>query len=587
MLAAGAAGWSRSPSSPGARPPGWPSARSPGRERAHRRRPARDRARGHADRSAGSGAAAPRSAGAPHRGRGARRLRRPDARRRAAGRGAAHRGARPAGRRAARPDLAIDLHGNRSPSREPLAALRPARLIVFVRPGEPVPPGVEASLWDDDEHEVARWCRLLREHLPDVGELPPVWSVLPTPAPVLPGATVLHPGAAAGSRRWPVERWAAVARALAADGHRLVVTGTAAEQSLVDAVARPAEAETATRLDVERARSAWWPRPRWSSRGTPASPTSRRRSAPRPWCCSGPSRRPAGDHRTDPGTRRCGRHPIRPTAANPHGSEPDPVLLGISVDDVLAAVPRALRRGRSRGPGRGTGRARMTGDPGDPADPVDPVSGSRRPGRRYDVRASRSLRHGRHARRDRGVLGRGAVRAGPPARRGALRTGPAGDDRVQHADVDGRSSTAISASSAREAELLADSPVGGGRDGGHARRGDHLAPRRGGSAALGARGRARHRPGDDDVPRPWPTSCWPPSAGTWGRPLRPHPLRRRGAGPEAGSRPLPDGDGSPRRPARGVRGGGGLPGGHRSGPGRRAPRCSACPPTSRWRRLPR
>jgi ADP-heptose:LPS heptosyltransferase len=240
------------------------------------------------------------------------------------------------------PDLAVDLHGNRPPSRDPLRALGPRRLIGFVRPGDDVPPGLEASIWDDDEHEVARWCRLLREHLPGVGEAPPVWSVLPPPPPVLPGATVLHPGAAAGSRRWPVERWVAVARALAADGHRLVVTGTPGEQQLVDAVASPVAAETATRLDVDElfglvaaaslvvcwdtgvAHVA-------SAFGTPSvvlfGPVS-----PARW---GPPDRPR--HRAlwpapEPGYR-----------GDPHGSHPDPVLLQISVADVLTAVPRALQ----------------------------------------------------------------------------------------------------------------------------------------------------------------------------------------------------------------------------------------------------
>jgi len=242
------------------------------------------------------------------------------------------------------PDLAVDLHGNRRPSREPLQALRPRRLIGFVPPGDEIPPAVEASRWDDDEHEVARWCRLLREHLPGAGVAPPVWSVLPAPPPVLPGATVLHPGAAAGSRRWPVERWVAVARALAADGHRLVVTGTPREQPLVDAVAQPAAAETATRLDTEElfglvaaaslvvsgdtgvAHVA-------SAFGTPSvvlfGPVS-----PARW---GPPDRPR--HRAlwpapEPGYR-----------GDPHGADPDPVLLRIAVDDVLAAVPQALRGG--------------------------------------------------------------------------------------------------------------------------------------------------------------------------------------------------------------------------------------------------
>jgi len=251
------------------------------------------------------------------------------------------------------PDLAVDLHGNRWPSRDPLRALGPRRLLGFVRPGDDVPPGLTASIWDDGEHEVARWCRLLREHLPNAGEAPPVWSVLPPPAPVLAGATVLHPGAAAGSRRWPADRWMAVARALSADGHRVVVTGTPGEQELVDSVAGVAGAETATRLDVgglfglvaagslvvsgdtgvAHVASAF---------GTPSvvlfGPVS-----PARW---GPPDRPR--HRAlwpapDPEYR-----------GDPHGSSPDPVLLRISVADVLSAAPEALREAADHTPSAAT-----------------------------------------------------------------------------------------------------------------------------------------------------------------------------------------------------------------------------------------
>jgi hypothetical protein len=239
------------------------------------------------------------------------------------------------------PELAVDLHGNRWPSREPLQALSPQRLIGFVRPGEHVPPGLEASIWDDDEHEVARWCRLLREHLPGLGEPPPVWSLLPAPPTVLPGATVLHPGAAAAARRWPVERWEAVGAALVADGHRLVVTGTRGERALVDAVAGPLGAHAATDLDVgglfglvaaarlvlsgdtgvAHVASAF---------GTPSvvlfGPVS-----PARWGPPGRSRHRALWPAPDLGYR-----------GDPHGGEPDPVLLRTTVGDVLAAAHLAL-----------------------------------------------------------------------------------------------------------------------------------------------------------------------------------------------------------------------------------------------------
>src|SRR5919202_6130292 len=50
-----------------------------------------------------------------------------------------------------------------------------------------------------------------------------------TPSPA-PGAVVVHVGAFYGCRAWPVERFAAVARALHAAGHRVVVTGSARER---------------------------------------------------------------------------------------------------------------------------------------------------------------------------------------------------------------------------------------------------------------------------------------------------------------------------------------------------------------------
>ena len=91
--------------------------------------------------------------------------------------------------------------------------------------------------WREREHEVTRWCRLLSESgIPadpaDLGLAPP-----PVPSPVPAGATVVHPGAASGARRWPADRWAEVARSELAAGRRVVVTGSAAERGLAAEVA--------------------------------------------------------------------------------------------------------------------------------------------------------------------------------------------------------------------------------------------------------------------------------------------------------------------------------------------------------------
>lgn len=50
----------------------------------------------------------------------------------------------------------------------------------------------------------------------------------------------MHPGCAFTARRWPAERYAAVARRLTGRGQRVVVTGSAAERSLAAQVAAAA-----------------------------------------------------------------------------------------------------------------------------------------------------------------------------------------------------------------------------------------------------------------------------------------------------------------------------------------------------------
>ncbi|KOX06276.1 glycosyl transferase [Streptomyces sp. NRRL B-1140] len=134
------------------------------------------------------------------------------------------------------PDIAVDLHGNGPPSHRLLLSLRPHRLLAFAHPELP---GVEGPPWYPEEHERDRWCRLLRAYGIDAdpGDLS-----LPRPrtASPAPGAAVLHPGAGSPARRWPVERYAAVAADLRARGLRVVVTGGAAENDLVARLAKEA-----------------------------------------------------------------------------------------------------------------------------------------------------------------------------------------------------------------------------------------------------------------------------------------------------------------------------------------------------------
>ncbi|MFI7481871.1 glycosyltransferase family 9 protein [Kocuria sp. M1R5S2] len=124
--------------------------------------------------------------------------------------------------------VAVNLHGRGPASHDVLRASRPERLVAFAAPGH------DGPRWRREEHEVHRWCRLVGEAGGPCG--PEDLRLRPhRPAPV--GAPVLiHPGAASASRRWPAGRWRRVAAALAADGHRVVVTGSAAEAGLAAAV---------------------------------------------------------------------------------------------------------------------------------------------------------------------------------------------------------------------------------------------------------------------------------------------------------------------------------------------------------------
>ncbi|MEU9035072.1 glycosyltransferase family 9 protein [Streptomyces sp. NPDC048352] len=123
------------------------------------------------------------------------------------------------------PEVAVDLHGNGPASRGLLQRLRPDRLLAY---GHPHPPGTAAPEWRADEHERERWCRLLNWYGIDADPADLRIPRPPCPSPA-PGAVVLHPGADAAARRWPPERFAAVARALNRAGHRVVVTAGAGE----------------------------------------------------------------------------------------------------------------------------------------------------------------------------------------------------------------------------------------------------------------------------------------------------------------------------------------------------------------------
>ncbi|GAA0805887.1 glycosyltransferase family 9 protein [Spirilliplanes yamanashiensis] len=134
-----------------------------------------------------------------------------------------------------RPEVAVNLHGSGPESHRLLAATRPGALWAFGNDRA----GHAGPAWPAGDHEVRRWCRLLSWYGvsadPADLRLPP-----PEAHPAVAGATIVHPGAKSPARRWPPRRFAAVARRLAADGHHVVVTGSAAERDLARAVAEAA-----------------------------------------------------------------------------------------------------------------------------------------------------------------------------------------------------------------------------------------------------------------------------------------------------------------------------------------------------------
>jgi ADP-heptose:LPS heptosyltransferase len=132
------------------------------------------------------------------------------------------------------PELAVDLHGKGPASHVVVADLRPERLLTFASPGYPGP------TWYPDEHEVRRWCRLVTEGLGVPADPDALDLAVPAVAPPVSGAALVHPGAAFPGRRWPPERFAAVARHLAGAGHDVRITGGPAETELARSVAADA-----------------------------------------------------------------------------------------------------------------------------------------------------------------------------------------------------------------------------------------------------------------------------------------------------------------------------------------------------------
>lgn len=239
------------------------------------------------------------------------------------------------------PEVAIDLHYAEGSTRI-LDAVAPARRIGHEGFGWHGP------LWVDDQHERNRWCRLLSlSGIPaDPDDLYLDRPTVDSPAP---GAALVHPGAAYGSKRWPPERFAEVVRVLAEDGHDVAVTGTAAERELAEAVADRSGArplvlagETSLLTTVALIAGAAL----LVSGDTGVAHLSYALRTPsvvlfgpaliRHW---GP---PPGPH--------VALSAVDVRRGEPFADEPDPALLGVGVPQVLAAVQAIGSRGNSPRP---------------------------------------------------------------------------------------------------------------------------------------------------------------------------------------------------------------------------------------------
>ncbi|MEU1734471.1 glycosyltransferase family 9 protein [Streptosporangium sp. NPDC020145] len=262
-------------------------------------------------------------------------------------------------------EVAVNLHGAGPQSTTALLRTAPGRLLTH---SHPALPEVSGPAWRDDRHEVGRWCALLEWYgiAADPTDLAlPVPSVETTgeaePAGLTggvevagsagtavnagwageaerPGHVIVHPGAAFPARRWPPDRFAQVAAALAGDGHRVLITGDAAERDLAHTVAAlaglPREAVLAGRTGLERlaalvgtARLVVCGDTGVAHLATALSTPSVVLFGPTPPARWGPP----------PGR---GHHVVlwRGRTGDPFATRPDPGLLTISPADVLAAI---------------------------------------------------------------------------------------------------------------------------------------------------------------------------------------------------------------------------------------------------------
>jgi ADP-heptose:LPS heptosyltransferase len=195
-------------------------------------------------------------------------------------------------------------------------------------------------VWRPDEHEVARWCRLVLDGLPADGPVPSVAGCLPLPpdAGVPAGLTVVHCGAKSAARRWPADRFAAVARALAVSGLDVVVTGGVTERAIAERIAADSGTRAVTDLDLAHLISLVGQARLLVCGDTGVAHVASNYRTPSV-VLFGPVSPAVWGPPADP------RHQVLwhgDGRGDPHGPVLDPALARISVDEVLLACDRAL-----------------------------------------------------------------------------------------------------------------------------------------------------------------------------------------------------------------------------------------------------
>ena len=256
-------------------------------------------------------------------------------------------------------DVGVNLHGDGPQSAAALAALEPRRTIALPLAGAyGGRPGVGAGPETGDgtaveQHEVDRWCALVRGAGGECGRddlvLPALALVQERAARAArrgPSTVVLHPGAASGSRRWPVERCELLAMLLAQRGHDVVVTGTPSEASLCARVAGATGRDLCGSLDLAQLSEtvAGACLLVCADTGVAHVATAARTPSVLLFGPTSPARwGPAID--ADQHTVLWPHRARSGAVGDPHGSDVDPVLAAIAVDDVLSAADPLLTGG--------------------------------------------------------------------------------------------------------------------------------------------------------------------------------------------------------------------------------------------------